>query len=82
MALVEVSKLPRQTRKPKKLWLWWSVAGEVELDLIWRAYCGRFDLEHTIRFMKQTLGWTTPRVPHLEQVDRWTWLGYWPPTPS
>jgi hypothetical protein len=74
VVLVEVGKLPRQTRKPKKLWLWWSGAGEVELDLIWRAYCRRFDLEHSIRFMKQTLGWTTPRVRHPEQADRWTWL--------
>ena len=23
---------------------------------------------------KQTLGWTTPRVRHPEQADRWTWL--------
>jgi hypothetical protein len=74
VVLVEVGKLPRQTRKPKKLWLWWSGVGEVDLDLIWRTYCRRFDLEHTIRFMKQTLGWTTPRFRHPEQADRWTWL--------
>jgi hypothetical protein len=74
VVLVEVGKLPRQTRKPKKLWLWWSGESEANLDLIWRAYCRRFDLEHTIRFMKQTLGWTTPRVRHPEQADRWTWL--------
>jgi hypothetical protein len=72
--LVEVGKLPRQTRKPKKLWLWWSGHSETNLDLIWRAYCRRFDLEHTIRFMKQTLSWTTPRFRHPEQADRWTWL--------
>jgi hypothetical protein len=30
VVLVEVGKLPRQTRKPKKLWLWWSGAGEVD----------------------------------------------------
>jgi hypothetical protein len=74
VVLVEVGKLPRQTRKPKKLWLWWSGASEADLDLLWKAYCRRFDLEHTIRFMKQTLGWTTPRVRHPEQADRWTWL--------
>jgi hypothetical protein len=74
VVLVEVDKLPRQTRKPRKLWLWWSGEGEVDLDLLWRAYWRRFDLEHTIRFMKQTLGWTTPRVRHPEQADRWTWL--------
>jgi hypothetical protein len=72
--LVEVSKLPRETRKPKKLWLWWHGEGEPDLDLLWRAYVRRFDLEHTIRFLKQTLGWTTPRVRHPEQADRWTWL--------
>jgi hypothetical protein len=44
------------------------------LDLAWRAYVRRFDLEHTIRFCKQTLGWTTPRPRHPEQADRWTWL--------
>ena len=74
VVLVEVGKLPRQTRKPKKLWLWWNGEGEVNLDLLWKAYCRRFDLEHTIRFMKQTLGSTTPRVRHPEQADRWTWL--------
>jgi len=72
--LVEVGKLPRQTRKPKKLWLWWSGQGETDLDLIWRAYCRRFDLEHTIRFIKQTLSWTAPRFRYPEQADRWTWL--------
>jgi hypothetical protein len=74
VVLVEVGKLPRQTRKPKKLWLWFSGEGEADLDLLWRAYVRRFDLEHTIRFLKQTLGWTAPRVRHPEQADRWTWL--------
>ncbi len=41
---------------------------------MWRAYVRRFDLEHTFRFFKQTLGWHTPRVRHPEQADRWTWL--------
>jgi hypothetical protein len=74
VVLVEVGKLPRQTRKPKKLWLWWSGEGDADLDLLWKAYCRRFDLEHTIRFLKQTLGWTAPRFRHPEQADRWTWL--------
>jgi hypothetical protein len=43
------------------LWLWWSGPGEPNLDLLWRAYVRRFDLEHTFRFLKQTLGWTTPQ---------------------
>jgi len=37
VVLVEVGKLPRQTRKPKKLWLWWSGQSETDLDLLWRS---------------------------------------------
>lgn len=71
---VEVSRLPKETRKPKKLWLWWAGKGEPDLDLIWRSYCRRFSLEHGIKLMKLTLGWTAPRVRHPEQADRWSWL--------
>jgi len=78
LVLVEVERLPRgeRRRESKKLWLWWDGPGgeEPDLDLLWRAYIRRFDLEHTFRFLKQTLGWTTPRVRHPEQADRWTWL--------
>lgn len=74
LVLVEVSRLPRPTRQPRMLWLWWHGVGEPDLDLLWRAYVRRFDLEHTFRFFKQTLGWTTPRVRHPEQADRWSWL--------
>jgi hypothetical protein len=76
LVLVEVGRLPRQTREPRALWLWWHGPGGVapDLGLIWRAYVRRFDLEHTFRFLKQTLGWTTPRVRYPEQADLWTWL--------
>ena len=75
VVLVEVSRLPRQTRKPQELWLWWhGPDGTLDLDVLWRAYVRRFDLEHTLRFCKQSLGWTTPRVRYPEQADRWTWL--------
>jgi hypothetical protein len=71
---VQVERVPAKTRPPKVLWLWWAGPGELDLDLAWRAYVRRFDLEHTVRFAKQTLGWTTPRPRHPEQADRWTWL--------
>ena len=74
LVLVEVTHLPRPTREPRMLWLWWHGPGKPNLDLLWRAYVRRFDLEHTFRFLKQTLGWTTPRVRHPEQADLWTWL--------
>jgi hypothetical protein len=73
---VQVQRIPARTRPPKVLWLWWAgPAGvQLDLDLAWRAYTRRFDLEHTVRFAKQTLGWTTPRLRHPAQADRWTWL--------
>src|ERR671921_1709380 len=78
LILVEVERLPlgERRREPRVLWLWWhGPEGKVpDLDLLWRSYVRRFDLEHTFRFLKQSMGWTTPRVRHPEQADRWTWL--------
>jgi hypothetical protein len=76
LVLVEVGRLPRgeRRRKPKALWLWWHGLTKPDLDLLWKAYVRRFDLEHAFRFLKQTLGWTAPRVRHPEQADRWSWL--------
>jgi len=71
---VEVSRLPSRSYQPQVLWLWWCGLGTPDLSLIWRAYVRRFDLEHTFRFLKQTLNWTSPRVRYPEQADRWTWL--------
>lgn len=61
---------------PLPVWLWSSktgMAGE-DVDLRWQAFLRRFDLEHTFRFVKQTLGWTRPRLRSPEAADRWTWL--------
>jgi DDE superfamily endonuclease len=74
---VQVERLPgRIEREAKALWLWWDAPeGTVlDLDVAWRAYVRRFDLEHTYRFAKQALGWTTPKIRTPEQADRWTWL--------
>jgi DDE superfamily endonuclease len=74
---VEVTRLPKPTSKASKmLWLWWSGAPGTTpaLDLCWRSYLHRFDIEHTIRFGKTTLGWITPAPRHPEQADRWTTL--------
>ncbi len=72
---VEVEHLPKPTaRTTKTLWLWWSGNGEPNLDRAWRAYLRRFDIEHTFRFAKNTLGWTAPSICTPEQADRWTAL--------
>jgi hypothetical protein len=45
LVLVEVEHLPRQTRIPKRLWLWWRGPGQPDLAVVWRAYVRRFDRE-------------------------------------
>ncbi|WDZ88330.1 NF041680 family putative transposase [Nocardiopsis sp. HUAS JQ3] len=72
---LEVEHLPGD-RDPKPVWLWSSVTGASGelVDVLWQAFLRRFDLEHTFRLFKQTLGWTCPRVRSCEAADRWTWL--------
>ncbi|MFJ4783492.1 NF041680 family putative transposase [Streptomyces sp. NPDC088794] len=66
----------RGDRSPRPIWLWWSAntatAGDV--DRLWQAFLRRFDLEHTFRMFKQTLGWTAPKLREPAAADRWTWL--------
>ena len=72
---VDVERLPKPTSRSKKtLWLWWSGAGKPDLDRCVRAYLRRFDIEHTFRFVKQSLGWTTPKIHTPQQTDRWSLL--------
>jgi hypothetical protein len=72
---VTVDRLPGD-RTPKPLWLWLSdpTITATDLDHAWRGYLRRFDLEHTFRFFKQTLGLTRPRIRTPAQADRWVWL--------
>ena len=72
---VSVDRLPGD-RHPGPMWLWYSATGPTStlMDRIWQLYLRRFDLEHTFRFLKQTLGWTRPRLRHPDAADRWTWL--------
>ncbi len=61
---------------PKPVWLWWSGtdATAADADRLWQAYLRRFDIEHTFRLFKQTLGWNSPKIRTPEAADRWTWL--------
>jgi hypothetical protein len=72
---LQVDHLPGD-RAPKPLWLWTSrpQATADQVDATWQAFLRRFDLEHTFRFFKQQLGWTTPRLRDPAAADRWTWL--------
>jgi len=44
------------------------------VDRCWQAFLRRFDLEHTFRLLKQTLGWTAAKIRDPAAGDRWTWL--------
>ena len=72
---LQVDRLPG-TGTPKPLWLWHSATATTAegMDRLWQMFLRRFDLEHTFRFLKQTMGWTRPRVRTPEAADRWTWL--------
>jgi hypothetical protein len=72
---LRVDHLPRDGQ-PKPLWLWFSGTGITlaEMDRLWQVFLRRFDLDHTFRLFKQTLGWTRPRIRTPRAADRWTWL--------
>lgn len=72
---LQVERLPGD-RDPKPVWLWCSAtaATPADVDRWWQSFLRRFDLEHTFRLMKQTLGWTAPKVRHADTADLWTWL--------
>lgn len=63
-------------RDAPPVWLWSSKTGATpdDVDRFWQAFSRRFDLEHTFRFAKQTLGWTTPKLRTPDAADRWTWI--------
>jgi DDE superfamily endonuclease len=72
---LKVDHLPGD-RDPKPVWLWSSATGAApgDVDRCWQAFLRRFDLEHTFRLFKQTLGWTAPKIRTPAAADRWTWL--------
>ena len=71
---VDVEHLPKPLGGIKKtLWLW-AAGPTIDVETCWRGYLRRFDIEHTFRFIKNTLGWTAPALCTPAQADRWTWL--------
>jgi hypothetical protein len=72
---LQVQHLPGD-RDPKPVWLWSSTAAATatEVNRWWQSFLRRFDLEHTFRLFKQTLGWTAPKIRSPQAADRWTWL--------
>ena len=60
----------------RPLWLWASDpdASPAMVATLWQAFRRRFDMEHTFRFLKQSLGWDKARLRDPAAADRWTWL--------
>lgn len=72
---LQVDRLPGGG-DPLPLWLWSSATGlnSEDVDVLLQAFLRRFDIEHLFRLMKQTLGWTRPKLRTPEAGERWTWL--------
>ncbi|WP_235922244.1 hypothetical protein [Lentzea tibetensis] len=75
MIRLTVERLPHGG-EAKPVWPWWSQvdASDTDVDRCWQMFLRRFDIEHTFRLLKQTLGWTVPKLRDPEAADRWTWL--------
>jgi len=71
---IKVTRLPGGKASPDPIWLFYPGPSHPDLDLCWRAYLHRYDIEHTYRFAKHALGWVTPAVRTPAQATRWTWL--------
>jgi hypothetical protein len=51
----------------------WCSAPQADQDVVtvcWAMFLHRFDIEHTFRFLKQTLGWTRPKLRDPAAADR------------
>lgn len=71
---VEIQRLPGGGAPGGPMWLWHAGPTELDLVTVFAAYQRRFDLEHTFRFLKQDLGWTTPAPMLPDTAVRWGWL--------
>ena len=68
---VEVSRLPGRAYQPQILWLWWHGPGTPDLDVLWRAYVRRFDLEIVrTQVTKPGVGAVVGRWDHVPDLHR------------
>lgn len=72
---LNVDHLPGDRDAPP-VWLWFSATGATpaDVDFVWSCCLRRFDLEHTFRLFKQSLGWTRLQLRNPQAADRWTLL--------
>ncbi|MFB7225048.1 NF041680 family putative transposase [Streptomyces sp. NPDC056227] len=73
---VRVERLPDGRSPHRTMWLWHAdpTGTPPDIEVLWRAYLRRFDMEHTFRLLKSELGWTAARLRTPAQALRWTWI--------
>jgi hypothetical protein len=78
--VVRASVHLEREKPPEAIWLAWLPPSRlpagiaVTAQTIWNAYANRWPIEPSMRFRKETLGWTLPRFQRPETGDTWTYL--------
>lgn len=72
--VVQIESHQERPRPPAPLWVACLGGGATTAEEIWRWYDHRWGIEPSIRFRKERLHWTLPRLQDEERCDRWTAL--------
>jgi hypothetical protein len=72
--VVQIESHRERERPPAPLWVACLGGGTATALEIWRWYEHRWGIEPSIRFRKERLHWTLPRLQNEERCDRWTAL--------
>jgi hypothetical protein len=78
--VVQIESHREREHPPEPLWVACLGGGGATAEEIWRWYDHRWGIEPSIRFRKERLHWTLPRLQDEERCDRWTalvTLGQW-----
>jgi hypothetical protein len=72
--VVQIESHRERERPPEPLWVACLGGAGATVEEIWRWYDHRWPIEPAIRFRKERLHWTLPRLQNEERCDRWTAL--------
>jgi hypothetical protein len=72
--VVQIESHRGRERPPEPLWVACLGGAGATGEEIWRWYDHRWPIEPAIRYRKERLQWTLPRLQNEERCDRWTAL--------
>jgi hypothetical protein len=72
--VVQIESHRERERPPEPVWVACQGGAGASVEEIWRWYDHRWPIEPSIRFRKERLHWTLPRLQDEERCDRWTTL--------